>query len=107
MRRRAARNSVSFAAPAREGEKDMYPEYVDGLAVQADKVDEPDGNAGEVLLAQAAAHAADLLVMGSTDTPSARAGVRRSYPARPARGHPAAEIPGCSTLKTIQEGALP
>lgn len=36
-----------------------------GLAVQADKVDEPDGNAGEVLLAQAAAHAADLLVMGA------------------------------------------
>jgi nucleotide-binding universal stress UspA family protein len=28
-------------------------------------VDEPDGNAGEVLLAQAAAHAADLLVMGA------------------------------------------
>ena len=34
-----------------------------GLAVQPHKVDEPDGNAGEVLLTQAAAHAADLLVM--------------------------------------------
>jgi nucleotide-binding universal stress UspA family protein len=28
-------------------------------------VDEPEGNAGEVLLAQAAAHTADLLVMGA------------------------------------------
>jgi nucleotide-binding universal stress UspA family protein len=36
-----------------------------GLAVQAHKLDELDGNAGEVLLAQAAAHAADLLVMGA------------------------------------------
>jgi nucleotide-binding universal stress UspA family protein len=36
-----------------------------GLAIQPHKVDEPDGNAGEVLLAQAAAHAADLLVMGA------------------------------------------
>jgi nucleotide-binding universal stress UspA family protein len=36
-----------------------------GLAVQPHKVDEPDGNAGEVLLAQAAAHPADLLVMGA------------------------------------------
>ena len=36
-----------------------------GLAVQPHKVGEPDGNAGEVLLAQAAAHAADLLVMGA------------------------------------------
>jgi nucleotide-binding universal stress UspA family protein len=36
-----------------------------GLTVQPHKVDEPDGNAGEVLLAQAAAHAADLLVMGA------------------------------------------
>jgi len=36
-----------------------------GFAVHPDKVDEPDGNAGEVLLARAAAHAADLLVMGA------------------------------------------
>ena len=36
-----------------------------GLAVQAAKLDELDGNAGEVLLAQAATHAADLLVMGA------------------------------------------
>jgi nucleotide-binding universal stress UspA family protein len=36
-----------------------------GLTVQPHKVVEPDGNAGEVLLAQAAAHAADLLVMGA------------------------------------------
>jgi nucleotide-binding universal stress UspA family protein len=36
-----------------------------GVAVQAHKVDELDGNAGEVLLAQAAAHAADVLVMGA------------------------------------------
>jgi nucleotide-binding universal stress UspA family protein len=35
------------------------------VGVQAHKVDEPDGSAGEVLLAQAAAHAADLLVMGA------------------------------------------
>jgi len=36
-----------------------------GLGIQLDTVDEPDGDAGEVLLAQAAAHAADLLVMGA------------------------------------------
>jgi nucleotide-binding universal stress UspA family protein len=36
-----------------------------GLAVQAHKLDELDGNAGEVLLAQAEAQAADLLVMGA------------------------------------------
>ena len=36
-----------------------------GVAVQAHKVDEPDGNAGEVLLAQCSAHGADLLVMGA------------------------------------------
>jgi nucleotide-binding universal stress UspA family protein len=36
-----------------------------GVHVHLHKVDEPDGNAGEVLLAQAAAHAADLLVMGT------------------------------------------
>jgi nucleotide-binding universal stress UspA family protein len=36
-----------------------------GINVQPHKVDEPDGNAGEVLLDQAAAHAADLLVMGA------------------------------------------
>lgn len=36
-----------------------------GLDVQPHKVDEPDGNAGEVLLGQAAAHGADLLVMGA------------------------------------------
>jgi nucleotide-binding universal stress UspA family protein len=36
-----------------------------GVNIQPHKVDEPDGNAGEVLLAQAATHAADLLVMGA------------------------------------------
>ena len=36
-----------------------------GVNVHPHKVDEPDGNAGEVLLAQAAAHGADLLVMGA------------------------------------------
>ena len=36
-----------------------------GLTVHFHGVDEPDGDAGEVLLAQAAAHAADLLVMGA------------------------------------------
>ena len=36
-----------------------------GVAVESHQVDEPDGDAGAVLLAQAAAHAADLLVMGA------------------------------------------
>jgi nucleotide-binding universal stress UspA family protein len=36
-----------------------------GLAVQPQQVDEPDGNAGEILLAQAGALGADLLVMGA------------------------------------------
>jgi nucleotide-binding universal stress UspA family protein len=36
-----------------------------GVAVQPLRVDEPDGNAGAILLAQAAARAADLLVMGA------------------------------------------
>jgi nucleotide-binding universal stress UspA family protein len=36
-----------------------------GVNIQPHQVDEPDGNAGEVLLAQAVAHAADLLVMGA------------------------------------------
>ena len=36
-----------------------------GLAVHAQQVDEPDGAAGAVLLAQAAAQAADLVVMGA------------------------------------------
>ncbi|HEX5080365.1 MAG TPA: universal stress protein [Geminicoccaceae bacterium] len=36
-----------------------------GVDVQAHKIDEPDGNAGQVLLEQAEAHAADLLVMGA------------------------------------------
>jgi nucleotide-binding universal stress UspA family protein len=36
-----------------------------GVAVQSQHVAEPDGSAGEVLLAQADAHAVDLLVMGA------------------------------------------
>ena len=36
-----------------------------GVAVEARQVDAPDGDAGAVLLAQAAAQAADLLVMGA------------------------------------------
>ena len=36
-----------------------------GVNVQPHKVDEPDWNAGEILLGQAATHAADLLVMGA------------------------------------------
>ena len=36
-----------------------------GLAVHAQQVDEPDGDAGAVLLAQAGAQGADLLVMGA------------------------------------------
>jgi nucleotide-binding universal stress UspA family protein len=36
-----------------------------GLAVHAHRVEEPDGNAGEVLLAQCTAEGADLLVMGA------------------------------------------
>ena len=36
-----------------------------GVAVQPQPIDEPDGDAGEILLAQAAAHGADLLVMGA------------------------------------------
>jgi nucleotide-binding universal stress UspA family protein len=36
-----------------------------GLAVHAQQVDEPDGDAGAVLLAQAGAERADLLVMGA------------------------------------------
>jgi nucleotide-binding universal stress UspA family protein len=36
-----------------------------GVAVEPQQVDEPDGDAGAVLLAQAAASAADLLVMGA------------------------------------------
>lgn len=36
-----------------------------GLAVHAHQMDEPEGDAGEVLLAQAVAQAADLLVMGA------------------------------------------
>jgi nucleotide-binding universal stress UspA family protein len=36
-----------------------------GLAVHSHRVDEPDGNAGEVLLAQCSAQGADLLVMGA------------------------------------------
>jgi nucleotide-binding universal stress UspA family protein len=35
------------------------------LSIQPHKVDEPNGNAGEILLVQAATHAADLLVMGA------------------------------------------
>ena len=36
-----------------------------GAAVQPQPIDEPGGDAGEILLAQAAAHGADLLVMGT------------------------------------------
>jgi nucleotide-binding universal stress UspA family protein len=36
-----------------------------GVAVQPEQIDQPDGAAGEALLARAAAHAADLLVMGA------------------------------------------
>jgi nucleotide-binding universal stress UspA family protein len=36
-----------------------------GLAVHSHRVDEPDGNAGEVLVAQCSAEGADLLVMGA------------------------------------------
>jgi nucleotide-binding universal stress UspA family protein len=36
-----------------------------GAAVQTQPIDQPDGDAGEILLAQAAAHGADLLVMGT------------------------------------------
>jgi nucleotide-binding universal stress UspA family protein len=36
-----------------------------GLAVRSHRVGEPDGNAGEVLLAQCSAQGADLLVMGA------------------------------------------
>jgi nucleotide-binding universal stress UspA family protein len=36
-----------------------------GLSVRLLRVDEPDARAGEVLLAQAGAHDADLLVMGA------------------------------------------
>lgn len=36
-----------------------------GVAVQPATVDQPDGDAGEVLLAEAAAHGVDLLVMGA------------------------------------------
>jgi nucleotide-binding universal stress UspA family protein len=36
-----------------------------GLAVHPHKMDEPGGDAGEILLAQAAAHGADLLVIGT------------------------------------------
>jgi nucleotide-binding universal stress UspA family protein len=36
-----------------------------GAAVQAQPIDEPDGDAGAILLAQAAAHGADLLVIGT------------------------------------------
>ena len=36
-----------------------------GVAVHSHRVDEPDGNAGEVLLAQCSAEGADLLVMGA------------------------------------------
>jgi len=36
-----------------------------GVAVESHEVDKPDGDAGAVLLAQAAAHGADLLVMGA------------------------------------------
>jgi nucleotide-binding universal stress UspA family protein len=36
-----------------------------GAAVQPQAIDEPDGDAGTILLAQAAAHGADLLVMGT------------------------------------------
>jgi nucleotide-binding universal stress UspA family protein len=36
-----------------------------GVAVESHEVDKPDGDAGAVLLARAAAHGADLLVMGA------------------------------------------
>jgi nucleotide-binding universal stress UspA family protein len=36
-----------------------------GVAVEPRRVDEPDGDAGEVLIAQARAEGADLLVMGA------------------------------------------
>jgi nucleotide-binding universal stress UspA family protein len=36
-----------------------------GVAVQSKAIHEPDGDAGEILLAQAAAHGANLLVMGT------------------------------------------
>jgi nucleotide-binding universal stress UspA family protein len=36
-----------------------------GAAVQAERIEQPDGDAGEILLAQANAHGADLLVMGA------------------------------------------
>ena len=37
----------------------------DGVTVEPQRIEGPDGDAGEVLLAQAAAHGADLLVMGA------------------------------------------
>lgn len=36
-----------------------------GVTVTGERIDQPDGDAGEVLLAQAAAHGADLLIMGA------------------------------------------
>jgi nucleotide-binding universal stress UspA family protein len=36
-----------------------------GVTIEPQRIDESDGDAGEVLLAQAAAHGADLLVMGA------------------------------------------
>jgi nucleotide-binding universal stress UspA family protein len=51
----AARNLEAAAAMLRRH----------GAAVQTQSIDQPDGGAGEILLAQAAAHGTDLLVMGT------------------------------------------
>jgi nucleotide-binding universal stress UspA family protein len=51
----AARHLEAAATALRRHRVPVHPEQVDG----------PDGNAGETLLARAAAHGADLLVMGA------------------------------------------
>ena len=73
----------------------LRPRCCGGMALPftCSRVDEPDGNAGEVLLAQAAA-----LGRGSAGhgrlrpRAAARAGVRRRHPPRAARGDPAGAV---------------
>ena len=58
-----------LCAVGQEATRDLDPAAAmlrrHGVAVQPQPIDEPNGDAGEILLAQAAAHGADLLVMGT------------------------------------------
>jgi nucleotide-binding universal stress UspA family protein len=60
---------VVLCAVGEEAARDLEPAAAmlgrHGVAVQPQAIDKPDGDAGEILLGQAAAHGADLLVIGT------------------------------------------